>query len=221
MSVWTQVFHEVDNTSSGPVRSNGDDTAGSTSMKIQLRRNGTQLDSRSVVASGSIGPFHRRPVPDNLTLTVSSNDGTITFVSPTSIVVGAPGGGSVGTVDGDGGYRHSSRVCPLSADTIISNCSGFAYKFNNTRVQGTITQGGGGAGGETVKLERCRTPQSLNAQQCAAKDGFSRTDTTSGSGAYDFSGLLEGIYQVSAGGVSRLVATKGKGNVQVKDFTIP
>ena len=59
-----------------------------TTIDVQLRRGGAVIDTRDVVANGHISAFHRRPVPDNFTLTVSSSDGSITFVTPSSIVVG-------------------------------------------------------------------------------------------------------------------------------------
>ena len=133
----------------------------------------------------------------------------------------------MGRTDAQGGYRHSARVCPLSADTIIANCSGFAYKYINTSITGRITvSGGGGQAGVTVTLTRCRTPQSLGSTSCAQSDGFSVQDTTNGNGDFSFGGLLEGIYEVRPAGASgatpgsRLVQTAGSGASELANFTI-
>jgi hypothetical protein len=223
MVIFTTGFHEVDNTSSGPVKSQGDNREGATAIGITLKRNGSTVETRGLTSTGGV-VFRRLPVPSDYTLTAASTDSNITILTPSTLTVGSTGGGSVGRTDSQGGYRHSARVCPVSADTIIANCAGWAYKFNNTAVTGTVTRsGGGGAGGVEVRLARCRTPQSTSASTCVAEDGFVQTRTTSGSGGFSFTGLLEGIYEVSVTGssVSTLVATRGNGNRQTANLVIP
>jgi hypothetical protein len=158
----------------------------------------------------------------------TATDPEVTIVSPTQYQIGMSGGGSVGTFGPNlGGFRHSARVCGLAQDTVIDHCGAFAVKFNNTRVTGTITSGGGAVSGMTVNLYRCTPPDTGSC----SRDGDPLTTTTNGSGVYTFNGNLEDIYEVvpdpaSAGfstvtpaGGSAIVLTQGRNDSKTKNFT--
>ncbi len=223
MHVYTGVHHEVDDATSTVYLTGGDDLANATSFTIKLFQNGSLVDTKPVRSDGNINAFRNVPsFVDATSITAETSDPSITIITSTSVSGQGNGGGTVGRIGSNGGYRHSLRVCGHRADTIIKECSGFAYKFNNTRIQGRVRQNGSGASGVTVTLKRCRVPQNLNQSTCVSYDGFERTDTTDGDGDYSFSSLLEGTYEVRAsGGSPVLVKPTGKGDVKNVDLTVP
>ena len=239
-SVFAPVFHENDLAEPTPIYTQGADNAtGATNIIVEILADdqSTVLYSQNAPGNGEAfwnGPnFPAAQFRAELNaqtvyyVRATSDSPNIDIVSPTIYQVGLAGGGSVGAHGpGVGGFRHSSRVCPLAADTVIKNCGAFAYKFNNTTVTGTISNGGG-VSGMTVNLYRCVPPDRASC----TRDGDPLTTTTNGSGVYTFSGLLEDIYEVvpdpgSAGlsnvspdGGSPMVVTNGSGNSQTKNFT--
>ena len=144
--LFVPVHHEVDDAEATPINTPGgdDDTDGAVDILIELLADdqSTVLRSKNASSNGHVvwsGPRAGGPSADSLNaqdvfyVRASSGNSAIEIVSPTVYRVGEAGGGSVGTFGpGAGGFRHSARVCPLSADTVIANCSAFAYKYNNT-----------------------------------------------------------------------------------------
>lgn len=241
-AIFAPVHHETDNAEASPIYTPGsDDTEAATSILLEVLADDqtTVLYSRTAASNGHAfwnGPnFPSVQNRANLIaqnvyfVRASSQDSNIEIVTPSVYQVGVAGGGSVGTFGpGAGGFRHSARLCPLAADTTIANCSGFAYKYNNTQVTGTITASGGGpVANMTVELYRCTPPDTASC----TRDGSAISTTTNGSGVYTFSGNLEDIYEVvpnagSAGfssvapaGGSPIVVTGGSGDSKTKDFT--
>lgn len=227
-SMFVPVHHEVDNTQSTPLWSGGDNFDGATAIRITVSGGGVTRN-KFAASNGDVvwnGEFNSETV---YTVSATSTNSSITIVSPTSYTVGQPGGGSVGAFGaGAGGFRHSARVCPLSADTAIANCSAFAYKYNNTGVTGNIQDGSAAnVSGLTVEL------YSYACGACARSGSPVSTVTTNGSGNFTFSGLLEGIYEIvpvpASGGFSSatvvapstaIVTTAGNGNSQTSNWTV-
>lgn len=222
MHFYTNVHHEVDDIASNPQRTAGDDMEGATSITIYLYQGGKLVDTRPIRKIGAINAIYNVPSFVAGSVEARSSDSTIEFITPTVQSTGGNGGGTVGALGPQGGYRHSFRLCPQRADTIIKQCSGFAYKFNNTKIRGRVRHGNGSAAtGETVTVKRCRIPQPLSGSRCAAYDGFEKSGGTNSNGDYSISSLLEGTYEVTVNGVSRLAKTHGQGGAETVDLTIP
>lgn len=239
-ALFVPVHHESDLGEADPVYTpSSDDTDGATNIQVEVLADDqtTVLRTATAASNGHVvwnGPNAAGPTADSLNaqsvyyVRASSLSGNISIVTPTIYRVGQAGGGSVGTFGpGEGGFRHSARVCPLGADTVIANCSAFAYKYNNTTVTGTITSGGSPVSGMTVDLYRCVPPDSSSC----TRDGDPISVTTNGLGVFTFSGNLEDIYEIapdagsagftstSAVGGSPIVVTQGSGDVQTRNFT--
>ena len=237
--LFVPVHHESDLAEAVPMYTMGsDDTDGATNIRVELLADDqtTVLSTRSAAANGDVvwgGPRAPVQIADSLNsqnvyyVRAFSASPNISIVTPTIYRVGQAGGGSVGTFGpGEGGFRHSARVCPLAADTVIVNCSAFGYKYNNTTVTGTITMGGPVVG-MSVALYRCVPPDTSSC----TRDGDPTTTTTNAAGLYTFSGNLEDIYEVvpdpasvglssvTPAGGSPIVVTRGSANVQTKNFT--
>ena len=239
-SVFAPVFHENDLAEATPIYTPGaDDKSGSSDilMEILADDQSTVLYSRMAPTNGEAfwngpnfpsEPFRAELISQNVYFVrASSTNPNIEIVTQAMYQVGQAGGGSVGAHGpGLGGFRHSSRVCPLAADTVIVNCGAFAFKYNNTTVRGTISNGGG-VSGMTVNLYRCVPPDRASC----TRDGDPITTTTNGSGVYSFPGRLEDIYEVvpdpssvglssvSPDGGSPIVVTNGSGDTKTKNFT--
>ena len=239
-AIFVPVHHEIDLGEADPIYTPGsDDTNGATNIQVEVLADDqtTVLRTATAASNGHVvwnGPNAAGPTADSLNaqtvyyVRASSTSGNISIVTPTIYRVGQAGGGSVGTFGpGEGGFRHSARVCPLAADTAIANCSAFAYKYNNTTVTGTITNGGVPVSGMTVDLYRCEPPD----QSSCTRDGDPVSVTTNATGVFSFSGNLEDIYEIvpnpaSAGlssvspvGGNAIVVTQGSGDVQTRNFT--
>ncbi|MDH3222165.1 MAG: hypothetical protein OEO23_00505, partial [Gemmatimonadota bacterium] len=239
-SVFSPVYHESDLGEASPIYTLGaDDKTGSSNIRVEILADDqtTVLYSQMAPPNGEAfwnGPnfpasqFRAELFAQNVYyVRASSTSPNIEIVTPTIYQVGQAGGGSVGAHGpGLGGFRHSSRVCPLAADTVIVHCGAFAFKFNNTTVRGTITNGPP-VSGMTVELYRCVPP---DASSCT-RDGDPLTTTTNALGIFTFSGNLEDIYEIvpdpgSVGlssatpdGGSPIVVTNGSGDIQTKNFT--
>ena len=239
-AIFVPVHHESDLAEADPIYTPGaDDTNGATNIQVELLADdqSTVLGTRTAASNGHVvwsGPNAGGPSADSLDaqkvyyVRASSTNGNISIITPTIYRVGEAGGGSVGTFGpGEGGFRHSARVCPLAADTVIANCSAFAYKYNNTTVTGTVLNGATPVEGMTIDLYRCVPP---NTASCT-RDGDPISVTTNNVGVYTFSGNLEDIYEIvpnpgSAGFSSAtsvdgppIVVTEGSGNIQTRNFT--
>jgi hypothetical protein len=121
----------------------------------------------------------------------------------------------------------------------------FSFLFSSGTVNGTVTDGAGtpvGIEGITITLRRCQTAASSPANPIVGKctaahtpgSDYISTSDTDAAGTYSFSGVLEGLYEVSlalsggystidtpAGGVKTYLFRVGQTPVQNDVVTVP
>ena len=127
---------------------------------------------------------------------------------------GAHSSGAFGVAGGTG---PSVSICPLSSSAGRNACSTFAYGYKNGKVTGTVQTADYGAlgspltafGRDSVVLtlkpmftlgdKRSKTTKVNNRAACGDVDGNGQLDDTCSDGAYVFTGLEGGTYEITIG----------------------
>lgn len=125
---------------------------------------------------------------------------------------GAHSSGAFGVAGGTG---PSVSICPLSGSASRDACSTFAYGYTNGKVAGTVATADYGSGPLTqfgrdsvvltlrpmltLGAKTLKTTKVNNRAACGDVDGNDRLDDTCSDGAYVFTGLEGGTYEITIG----------------------